>query len=138
MNEEGEKSTNSFFMGDSGIYLFYCIYACEINKKDIFDENFNKLIKLKKISESKYSEVELLYGTTGYLYSLLFLKKYLLSQDNKNKIIDVNQTKILDNTIKDIFNILINSGINYMKKYKWDKSLLFPFDISGNRPPSFY
>ena len=137
-NEYEENSTNSFFMGDSGIYLFYCIYACEINKKDIFDENFNKLIKLKKISESKYSEVELLYGTTGYLYSLLFLKKYLLSQDNKNKIIDVNQTKILDNTIKDIFNILINSGINYMKKYKWDKSLLFPFDISGNRPPSFY
>ena len=95
MNEEVKKSTNSFFMGDSGIYLFYCIYACEINKKDIFDENFNKLIKLKKISESKYSEVELLYGTTGYLYSLLFLKKYSLSQDNKNKIIDANQIKIL-------------------------------------------
>ena len=46
-NEYEENSTNSFFMGDSGIYLFYCLYACEINKKDIFDENFNKLIKLK-------------------------------------------------------------------------------------------
>ena len=138
MNEEEKKSTNSFFMGDSGIYLFYCIYACEINKNDIFDDNFNKLIELKEISENKYSEVELLYGTTGYLYSLLFLKKYLLSQDNKSNIIDANKIKILDNTTIDIFNILINSGIKYMKKYKWDKSLLFPFDISGNRPPSFY
>ena len=125
MNEEEEKSTNSFFMGDSGIYLFCCIYSSEINKKALFEENFNKLINLKDISESKYSEVELLYGTTGYLYSLLFLKKYLLSQDNKNNnnVVDKNQIKTLDDTILDIYNILLNSGLKSMKKYKWDKSL---------------
>ena len=140
MNEEEEKSTNSFFMGDSGIYLFYCIYSSEINKKALFEENFNKLINLKEISESKYSEVELLYGTTGYLYSLLFLKKYLLSQDNKNNnnVVDKNQIKTLDDTILDIYNILLNSGLKSMKKYKWDKSLLFPFHVSGNKPPKFY
>ena len=140
MNEEEEKSTNSFFMGDSGIYLFYCIYACEINKKNVFEDNFNKLIDLKEISKSKYSEVELLYGTSGYLYSLLFLKKYLLSQDNKynNNIVDKNQIKILDDTILDIFTILLNSGVISMKKYNWDKCLLFPFHISGNKPPKFY
>ena len=34
IKENGEEeSTNSFFMGDSGIYLFYCIYALEV--KDI-------------------------------------------------------------------------------------------------------
>ena len=138
MNEDEENPTNSFFMGDSGIYLFFCIYASEVNKKDIFDINFNKLIKLKEKSESKYSEVELLYGTSGYLYSLLFLKKYLLSQDNKSGIIAADKSKILDSTIIDIFNILINSGIKSMKKFKWDKSLLFPFHMSGNKPPKFY
>jgi hypothetical protein len=95
---------------------------------------------LKETSESKYSEVELLYGTTGYLYSLLFLKKYLLSQDNKNNnnVVDKNQIKTLDDTILDIYNILLNSGLKSMKKYKWDKSLLFPFHVSGNKPPKFY
>ena len=140
MNEEEEKTTNSFFMGDSGIYLFYCIYACEINKQNIFDDNLNKLINLKEISESKYSEVELLYGTSGYLYSLLFLKKYLSYQYNKNNsnVDDKNKIKILDETIIDIFNLLINSGVKSMQKYKWDKCLLFPFHVSGNKPPKFY
>ena len=137
MNEGDEKTTNSFFMGDSGIYLFYCIYASEINKKDIFDDNFNKLINLKIISESDTSEVELLYGTTGYLYSLLFIKKYLLSEQNKN-IINKNQDNTLNKTILDIFNILLNSGIKYMTEYEWNKCLLFPFHLSGNKPPKFY
>ena len=137
INENEENSTNSFFMGDSGIYLFFCIYACEINKKDIFDENLDKLIRLKGISKSKYSEVELLYGTSGYLYSLLFLKKYLLSQDNKNSI-TADKIKILDNTTIDVFNLLINNGIKSMTKFKWEKSLLFPFHMSGNKPPKFY
>ena len=79
IKEKGEEnSTNSFFMGDSGIYLFFCIYALEIKDVNLFEKHFEKLIKLKKISENKYSEVELLYGTSGYLYCLLFLKKYLL------------------------------------------------------------
>ena len=137
INEEEDKTTNSFFMGDSGIYLFYCIYACEINKKDIFDNNFIQLIKLKKISEDENSEVELLYGTSGYLYSLLFLKKYLLSQKNNN-IINKDQDKLLNDTILEIFNILLKSGIKSMTKYGWNKCLLFPFPISGNRSPSFY
>ena len=107
MNEDEGKDTNSFFMGDSGIYMFYCIYALEINDKDIFDDNFEKLIELKKLSENKYSEVELLYGTSGYLYSLLFLKKYVVS-NSKNNTIDKNGINKLDNTILDVFNILIN------------------------------
>ena len=137
MNEEEDKTTNSFFMGDSGIYLFYCIYACEISKKDIFDDNFNKLINLKEMSEDEHSEVELLYGTSGYLYSLLFLKKYLLSLKNNN-IADKNQDKLLNDTIIEIFNLLLNNGIKSMNQYKWNKCLLFPFHISGNRPPKFY
>ena len=49
---ENEKdSTNSFFMGKSGIYMFYCIYSLEIKNKQIFEEYFKKLIELKIISE---------------------------------------------------------------------------------------
>ena len=132
-----EESTNSFFMGDSGIYMFYCIYALEIKNEELFDKFFDKLIKLKTISENKYAEVELLYGTSGYLYSLLFLKKYLI-KNSVNGIVKSIHTKHLDNSIKDIFNILLNVGIKSMIKYKWDNSLLYPFPMSGRKEPKFY
>ena len=132
-----EESTNSFFMGDSGIYMFYCIYALEIKNEELFDKFFDKLIKLKTISENKYAEVELLYGTSGYLYSLLFLKKYLI-KNSVNGIVKSIHTKNLDNSIKDIFNILLNVGIKSMIKYKWDNSLLYPFPMSGRKEPKFY
>ena len=132
-----EESTNSFFMGDSGIYMFYCIYALEIKNEELFDKFFDKLIKLKTISENKYADVELLYGTSGYLYSLLFLKKYLI-KNSVNGIVKSIHTKNLDNSIKDIFNILLNVGIKSMIKYKWDNSLLYPFPMSGRKEPKFY
>ena len=120
-NEE-EKDTNSFFMGDSGIYMFYCIYALEIKDFSLFESNFNKLINLKQISKIKNAEVELLYGTSGYLYCLLFLKKYLIV-DKGNILIKENNLKILDETILEIFNILLNVGINSMNEYEWNKSM---------------
>ena len=135
-----EESTNSFFMGDSGIYMFYCIYALEIKNEELFNKFFDKLIKLKTISENKYAEVELLYGTSGYLYSLLYLKKYILSRSQDpdiSHIINNNKIKILDDTIIEIFNILINSGIKYMNLYKWNKCLLYPFP-ANEEDPQFY
>ena len=138
IEKNGENtSTNSFFMGDSGIYLFFCIYSLEIKDNSIFEKNFEKLIKLQQISEDKYAEVELLYGTSGYLYSLLFLKKYLLDEKIK-EIIKQNHLKVLDETIIHVFNILLNTGIKSMKKYKWNKCMLFPFPMSGSKDPKFY
>ena len=134
--EKENDMTNSFFMSKSGIYMFYCIYGIEIKNKEIFSNNFMKLIKLKSFSENKNAEVELLYGTTGYLYSLLFLKKYILSIENKdiNSIFDKNMLKVLDETILNIFDILLNSGIKYMKNYNWDHCLLYPFPVNSKRP----
>ena len=137
--KDEEDINNSFFMGVSGIYLFYCIYECEINKRENFEKYFNKLIDLKEFSESKYSEVELLYGTTGYLYSLLFLKKYLSSKHMINSIVEYKKyIKILDSCIINIFNLLLKKGIYFMEQYKWNKSLLFPFSLSGRKQPKFY
>ena len=108
--ENQNDSTNSFFMGKSGIYMFYCIYALEIKDKNTFGKYFNKLIELRIFSEKKNAEVELLYGTTGYLYALLFLKKYLMSfkSEEVNNIIGKDISKILDDNILHIFNILID------------------------------
>ena len=138
IKEKGEEeSTNSFFMGDSGIYMFFCVYALEIKNKEIFENNFQKLISLKSISENKYAEVELLYGTSGYLYCLLFLKKFFMNEKN-NEIIKENHLKSLDEVIIEIFNILLNVGINSMKKYSWNNCMLFPFPMSGRKDPKFY
>ena len=108
--ENQNDSTNSFFMGKSGIYMFYCIYALEIKDKNTFGKYFNKLIELRIFSEKKNAEVELLYGTTGYLYALLFLKKYLMSfiSDEVNRFIGKDISKILDDNILYIFDILID------------------------------
>ena len=108
--ENQNDSTNSFFMGKSGIYMFYCIYALEIKDKNTFGKYFNKLIELRIFSEKKNAEVELLYGTTGYLYALLFLKKYLMSfkSEEVNNIIGKDISKILDDNILHIFDILID------------------------------
>ena len=132
--------TNSFFMSKSGIYMFFCIYAIETKNKEIFDKYFLNLIEFKSFSEQKNAEVELLYGTTGYLYTLLFLKKFILSMEKVNDIKNIvtkDIDKKLDETILRIFELLINSGITYMKKYGWDKCLLFPFPVNSKRP-QFY
>ena len=68
------------------------------------------IIKFKSFSESKDAEVELLYGTAGYLYTLLFLKKYIDSfgqNDEINDIIAENMKNLLNETIIKIFDILI-------------------------------
>ena len=132
-----EESTNSFFMGNSGIYMFYCIYALEIRSEEIFEKFFNKLIQLKKISEYKNAELELLYGTSGYLYALLFLKKYLL-KESINGVVKDSNIKNLEKTIIDIFNILLNYGIKSMKIYGWNKCMLYPFPLNSTRKPTFY
>ena len=140
ISKSQKDETNSFFMGKSGIYMFFCIYAIEIKNKEIFEKYFTQLIELKSFSEKINAELELLYGTTGYLYSLLFLKKYFLAIQqttgvNNKFTIDVNP--ILDNTILEIFQLLLNSGIIYMNRYGWNKSLLFPFPVHSKHS-TFY
>ena len=133
VEESNPADTNSFFFGDSGLYLFYCIYANEINNKDLFEKNFKNLIDLKLISKNEKSEVELLYGTSGYLYCLLYLKKYIMFEMKGNNIIQDNSIDLLNDTIIEIFNIVLKSGIENMKEYDWDKCLLYPFPINYNQ-----
>ena len=124
--------TNSFFMGDSGIYLFCCIYGIETKKNKFFIEYFNKLIDLKNLGKKIELDLELLYGIAGYLYSLLFLKKYLISK--KNEISFNKEEKKLDENIKDLFFELINKGIKYQIDYEWNKCLLYPFPLDDESP----
>ena len=129
-NRNQNYDTNSFFMGDSGIYLFGCIYGIETKDNNLFIEYFNKLINLKNLGNNTELELELLYGIAGYLYSLLFLKKYLLS---KNNVISfTKEENILNKIIKEIFFELIKKGIDNMNLYKWNKCLLYPFPLNDD------
>jgi len=130
INKHSKPYTNSFFMSDSGIYLFWCIYAIEIHDKKIFDIHFNNLIKLKRISMEDNAELELLYGTSGYLYCLLFLKRYISAENNNNSIVNKDDMEILNNSIIEIFNILLKRGIENMINHNWENSLLFPFPMN--------
>ena len=115
-------------MGDSGIYLFCCIYGIVTQNDQYFKEYFNKLIELKNLENKNELELELLYGITGYLYSLLFLKKYLLSKNNVVKF--SNEEKKLDEVIRDLFFEIIKKGIDNMHTYNWKKSLVYPFPLN--------
>ena len=134
-NSKKNNFTNSFFMGDSGIYLFCCIHAIETKNNKFFFESFNKLINLKNLGNQTNLELELLYGIAGYLYSLLFLKKYLLAK--KNEILFKNEENILDETIKDLFFEIIKKGIKCMNQYSWNKCLLYPFPLD-DEDSTFY
>ena len=121
------NDTNSFFMGDSGIYLFCCIYGMETKNEKYFIESFYKLIELRHLGNKYPLELDLLYGITGYLYSLLFLKKYLIDLKKHNF---KKEEKKLDDMIKEVFFELIEKGINNMIKYKWNNCLLYPFPLN--------
>ena len=123
------NESNSFFFGESGIYLMGCILSKIINDPKLFEKNYNKLLKLKEISFIENCELELLYGSAGYLYSLLMLKKECedLIKDKKN----------FDKIIFDITNKLINEGIKHMKLNNWNECLLFPFPLS-HKKQKFY
>ena len=125
---KSENDSNSFFFGDTGIYLFCCIYGIETKNKKYFIEYFNKLIDLKNLSNNMELELELLYGISGYLYSLLFLKKYLLSF--KHLMTFQKEENQLNNIIKELFFEIIGKGIKCMKNYKWNKCLLYPFPLN--------
>ena len=125
---ENEKDTNSFFFGDSGIYLFCCIYGIETKNKNYFIEYFNKLIELKNLSNNIEPELELLYGITGYLYSLLFLKKYLLSI--KQLMTFQKEENQLNDIIKKLFFEIIEKGLKQMNRFRWNKCLLYPFPLN--------
>ena len=128
-NNKKNTFTNSFFMGDSGIYLFCCIYGIDTRNNNFFKVNFNKLIELKNLEKKTELELELLYGIAGYLYSLLFLKKYLLSV--KQLISFPKEESLLDQAIKDLFFEIIKKGIDNMDSNGWKKSLLFPFPLDS-------
>ena len=127
--------TNSFFMGDSGIYLFCCIFGIETKNNDYFIKYFNKLIDLKNLGNNKQLELELLYGITGYLYSLLMLKKYLLSV--KKVITFPKEESALDEIIKNVYIEIIDKGIDMMIAYNWKKCLLYPFPLN-DKDRDFY
>lgn len=131
IGKKPSKDCNSFFQGDSGIYVFACLLHMYNKDAANFEKYFSKLINLRSITDSGDCECEILYGSAGYLYSLLFLKKY---SDN---FLSKEQTALLDKTIIDIFNNVLKTGMDYMKAYKWQKCLLYPFP-SSREDPSFY
>jgi lantibiotic modifying enzyme len=99
----------SFICGDSGpIALSAVIYHIKGN-----NEECNKMLKLLKLNINDISNInielsdELLYGRAGFLFSLLFVKKYI----KNNKIIS-------DGDLRHIIDIILKSGIKTAKKEK--------------------
>ena len=108
---------NSFFMGPSGIFALGCVIYNElIPNKNKANQNLQELLAMKDMSSSLNSEDELLYGTAGYLYSLLLVHQHCVNMQNELKDVLISTAKTL-----------IEHGKVYMKKLKCNECLLFPF-----------
>ena len=74
---EGPNSINprtvSFFFGSAGIYTMGAIIYSTLGNKTQRDSCMGKVLEVLPIALEAQTEDELLYGRTGYLYSLLLL-----------------------------------------------------------------
>lgn len=89
----------SFVLGDAGIYALGAVICDRQLDKKKRDENLNLLSSLvDSVDKSKVPD-EILYGRSGYLYSLLFVKRLI-----------ADQSIISDNLIRNIISKILDSG----------------------------
>jgi lantibiotic modifying enzyme len=117
----------SFFQGSVGIFTMGCILAKEINSKKDFESNLAYIIAQKDSAQCQQSEYELLYGSTGYLYSLLLIKVQC------QNIFEFN----IDEEIKEMFVYLFNCGTKEKEKNK-GSCLLYPWSRVYGSAPKIY
>lgn len=114
------NKTVSFVLGDPGIYALAGVIYHKLADQKQRDEFLNLLANMKtNISKSKVPD-EILYGRSGYLYSLLFVKTLI-----------PDQSIITDDLITFTVNKIIESGketakrensLNPPLKYYWHDS----------------
>jgi rhamnogalacturonyl hydrolase YesR len=108
--------TTSFFQGPVGLYTMGCLVAKETSDEKLFNENLKEVLKFKDVAISDYSEDELLYGNSGYLYSLLLI------QVECSKAFKFDFSK----EIHEVTLFLYKIGREKQNKHKTD-FLIFPF-----------
>ncbi|EAR85126.1 lanthionine synthetase C-like protein (macronuclear) [Tetrahymena thermophila SB210] len=98
----------TFFFSPVGVYLVSMIYYNEVKDQKKFDNNLQKILEFTpeiiKNQNSPKLYHEILYGTSGYLYNLLFIQK------NFSAMINANTSKMLVECIEKIFTIIIKAG----------------------------
>ena len=108
---------NSFFMSQAGIFTMGCILYTIKNDKNAFNESLKNLLSLLNVSLNEESEDELLYGSAGYLYSLLLVK----TESNL-----ISNSIEIDQAIVAVALALIDHGLSSKEKLE-GLCLLFPF-----------
>lgn len=81
--ERLKKIKASFLCGDAGPLAIAALVYKRLNSNENSEACIRKLRKLKKIAMDMSTADEILSGRAGYLYSLLFIKKYVTSVDEK-------------------------------------------------------
>ncbi|KAL4444850.1 hypothetical protein ABPG74_016058 [Tetrahymena malaccensis] len=99
----------TFFFSPAGVFLVSMIYYNEVKEQKKFDLNLLKILEFTseiiKNQNSPKLYHEILYGTSGYLYNLLFIQK------NFPTMLNANQSKMLVDCIEKIFLIIIKAGL---------------------------
>lgn len=150
-NFDIKKEPTAFFHGPLGLYTMTCIYYITINEKENFKLHLNEILDMKKYVIGKYSEDELLYGNSGYLYSLLLLKKEI-KKSKQSKFFEFDKEKLnlqaqmennydefhdlIDPVIYDVVKFLHIIGKEKKKAYN-TSFLIYPFNrMDSNEDPS--
>jgi hypothetical protein len=124
--ENEQRCGSSFFLSPIGIYTLGCIYYLEINDITSFNDCLNIIIEQSYSIRNEEDEHELLYGTTGYLYALLLIKKECYSVYLGNR---------LDQIILDLIKFIHSEGLKYRNKLNAE-CLIWPFPKNNKEDKS--
>jgi len=93
-NFKENQEPTAFFHGPIGLYTMNCIYSIMANDKEKFEEYLSLILEFRQNVLGKYSEDELLYGNTGYLYCLLLIKREIKLNSIRNNYNSNQKSKI--------------------------------------------
>lgn len=114
------KIPPSFFMGPVGTYTMGCIYYSIQNDYINFQNCLANVLKYHKSVVNNFSESELLYGSAGYIYSLLLI------QQNCKNVLKGQEEENIKEFLLDSINQLFKEGIASMKLFNSD-ILIWPW-----------
>ncbi|CAF3305988.1 unnamed protein product [Rotaria socialis] len=103
----------SFLTGDPGPLAIAAVIYNDLNDERMVNKCIDKIISMKDDAASDSKPDEFLYGRTGYLYSLIFVRRKIRSDIIDNRI------------VTEVFESIIKSGEKYANETRSRSPLMY-------------
>ena len=110
-------------MGPVGIYTMSVIYYQIVKDQILFQNYLDEILDYIDLAMNKNSEYELLYGSAGYIYSLLLIKQ------NCSDYLSEKNMSLINESILIMIKYLFSEGVHNMKSFN-SSILIWPWPKS--------